>query len=93
MVKGVKRNIIEIKNTGSDCFERIVFYISPDFPLAGKNAADLAAVELKRIVNGSSGYKNTLRYRVRAKRRRRFILCVSGLFMVALAVVLLILKK
>ena len=85
MVKGVKRNIIEINNTGSSCFERIVFYLSPDFSLGGKNAGALAEKELKRILNGSIGNKNTLRYKVKAKKRRRIFLCslVAAVLVVA----------
>ncbi len=76
MVKGVKRDIIEVNNTGSECFERIVFYVSPDFKLSGKNVAELAAKELSEIVSGSKDYKTTLRYRVKAKRVKRMIYCV-----------------
>ena len=90
MVKGVKRNIIEVNNTGSECFERIVFYISPDFKLSGKNVAELAAKELTRIMGGSKDNKTTLRYRVKAKRKRKILYLVLGA--VAIIGLILILK-
>ena len=94
MVKGVSRNIIEVNNTGSDCFERIVFYISPDFSASGRNVADLAASELEKILNGSNDYKISLRYRIKAKKRRKIIGAVIGtVLLVAAAVVGIIIRK
>ena len=94
MVKGVSRNIIEINNTGSDCFERIVFYISPDFSASGRNVADIAANELEKILNGSRDCKISLRYRVKAKKRRRAICIIAGAVIIIFAAVIgIVLRK
>ena len=31
MVKGVNKTVIEVNNTGSKIFEKIVFYVSPQY--------------------------------------------------------------
>ena len=30
MLKGVNKHIIEISNTGNDCFERVILFVRPD---------------------------------------------------------------
>lgn len=41
MVKGVSKTIIEVKNTGSQLFEKIVFYVTPEY-------STLSAKQLKK---------------------------------------------
>lgn len=47
MIKGINRQVVEVKETGSDCFERILFFVKPEY--AGmsegkiRERADLAA--------------------------------------------------
>lgn len=31
MIKGINRQVVEVKDTGSDCFERILFFIKPEY--------------------------------------------------------------
>lgn len=33
MVRGVERKIVEIRDTGSGCFERAIFFVRADLPL------------------------------------------------------------
>ena len=37
MVKGVNRQIVEVKDTGSDYFERIIFIVNPEYSYASKS--------------------------------------------------------
>lgn len=43
MVKGVNKTVIEVNNTGSKVFERIVFYVSP-------SCGNLSAKNLNRAI-------------------------------------------
>lgn len=70
MVKGVNKTVIEVNNTGSKVFNRIVFYVSPDY-------GNLSTKQLSRAVSEftfrfdertGKGYK-TLRRRMIIKRR------------------------
>lgn len=45
MVKGVNKTVIEVNNTGSKVFDRIVFYVSP-------SCSNLSAKSLRRAVQG-----------------------------------------
>lgn len=74
MVKGVNKTVIEVNNTGSKVFDRIVFYVSP-------SCGNLNAKHLKRAMQNftfqfderaGKGYK-TLRQRMLA--RRRIFIC------------------
>ena len=31
MLKGVNKQIIEINDTGNDCFEKVLFFVKPDY--------------------------------------------------------------
>ncbi len=53
MVKGVSKTIIEVNNTGSKLFEKIVFYVTPEY-------GNLNAKQLKRAAaNFSFNYDST----------------------------------
>lgn len=47
MVKGVSKTIIEVNNTGSKIFEKVVFYVAPEF-------GNLSAKQLKRAATNFS---------------------------------------
>ena len=70
MVKGVNKTVIEVNNTGSKIFDRIVFYVNPAY-------GNLSARQLSRAVSNftfqfdsraGSGYKS-LRRKMLMKRR------------------------
>ncbi len=44
MVKGVSKTIIEVNNTGSKIFEKVVFYVAPEF-------GNLSSKQLKRAAS------------------------------------------
>lgn len=90
MVKGVSRTIIEVNNTGSKLFEKIVFYVTPEY-------GNLNAKQLKRAATefsfnyDSAVKKNSLRNRCRRKRNIRILLIsalVLTLFVTALVIIL-----
>ena len=76
MVKGVNKTIIEVNNTGSKVFDRIVFYVSPA-------CSNLSAKNLNRAVRNFTfqlderagrGYKSL---RQRHINRRRIIMAAT----------------
>lgn len=80
MVKGVNKTIIEVNNTGSKVFDRIVFYVSPA-------CSNLSTKNLNRAVKNftfqlddraGKGYCRTLRQR-HVLRRRIIIASAIGL--------------
>ncbi len=88
MVKGVNKTVIEVNNTGSKVFEKIVFYVSP-------SCGNLNPKHLKRAMQSftfqfderaGGGYK-TLRQRM-IMRRRIFIGATAGI--IAFAAVMLV---
>lgn len=82
MVKGVNKTVIEVNNTGSKVFDRIVFYVSP-------SCSNLNAKTLNRAIKNftfdfenraGNGY-TSLRKRMLRKRR----LLIFGLIAFSLA--------
>ncbi len=88
MVKGVSKTVIVVNNTGSKLFEKIVFYVTPEY-------GNLSAKQLKKAASGFSfnydetARRQSLRSRIRRKRLIRNLI-VAGLGL-AVAAVLLIL--
>ncbi|MBR4116772.1 MAG: hypothetical protein IKK65_01675 [Clostridia bacterium] len=72
MVKGVNKTIIEVNNTGSRYFEKIVFYVTPQY-------GNLSAKQLKRAASTFSfNFDNSLNSKpLRKIRRNRKITTVS----------------
>ncbi len=89
MVKGVSKTIIEVNNTGSKLFEKIVFYVTPEY-------GNLSAKQLKRAASEFSFNfdintpKNSLRKRYKRKKLIR-IACFLGGAILIMAILLLIL--
>ncbi len=89
MIRGISRKIIEVNNTGSDFFERAVFYVK-----AGNEASDkhLKAEADRIICNYFEGYgtkhkKGYLRTKDEKKyKSRRLITCfvIGGLVVLSL---------
>lgn len=90
MVKGVNKTVIEVNNTGSKVFDRIVFYVNPA-------CSNLSSKNLNRAVRNftfglderaARGYKS-LRER-HVKRRRIRLLIGLGVIITTVGVVLAI---
>lgn len=87
MVKGVNKTVIEVNNTGSRLFEKIVFYVTPEY-------GNLSAKQLRKAAsafsfNYSSPPKTSLRKRYRLRKKR--ILLILGVLVAAAAALILIL--
>lgn len=88
MVKGVSKTVIEVNQTGSKLFEKIVFYVTPEY-------GNLSAKQLKRAAsNFCFNFDNTVKntsLRKYYKRRRNFcLICLGAALSTVLGVVLLI---
>ena len=86
MVKGVNKTIIEVNNTGSKMFEKIVFYVSPQYGNADIARLQRAAGEFSLRFDESESYAPLRRKHIK-KRKKRLIIALSSAF-VALAVVI-----
>lgn len=84
MVKGVNKTVIEVNNTGSKFFEKIVFYVTPQY-------GNLSTKQLLRETDNFTfnfaeradrGYK-TLRRRMK---RKRMLYLAGALVLAAVAV-------
>lgn len=86
MVKGVNKTVIEVNNTGSRLFEKIVFYVTPEY-------GNLSAQQLKRAAaNFTFNFDEKkpakhLRKRIKHK-RLGFLLCLASAFVVVISIVL-----
>ncbi len=92
MVKGVNKTVIEVNNTGSKVFDKIVFYVSPAY-------SNLTAKRLSKAIEGFTfqlderagrGY-TSLRKRRHNRKRIIFAAVSAGALAVATAITLLIL--
>ena len=87
MVKGVSKTVIVVNDTGSKFFEKIVFYVTPEY-------GTLSAKQLKKAASDFSfRYQEqprarSLRTRVRRKRLRRLIIAGAVVLAVLTAVLI-----
>lgn len=79
MVKGVSKTIIEVNNTGSRLFEKIVFYVTPEY-------TNLSAKQLKKAANSFTFNYNLKQkkptLRKRYKKKLIIKLCVVSVTLV-----------
>jgi len=87
MVKGVNKNIIEVNNTGSDIFEKIVFYVTPEYGTLGAKALNEASMELEKIFSPDSQDNFSLRKIVKNKARRKKLVIFSVAFVVFISII------
>lgn len=92
MVKGVNKTVIEVNDTGSKMFEKIVFYVSPAYGRLNSKQLRRAVDDFSfKMGNKSLSTKNSLRRKM-IKRRRVFLAAVfSGSILILGSVLLLIL--
>ena len=87
MVKGVSKTVIVVNNTGSKLFEKIVFYVTPEY-------GNLNAKQLKKAASEFSfnyEYSPAKNLRTRYKRRLNVkLLCILGVGLVLLTVGLIL---
>ena len=89
MVKGVSKTVIVVNNTGSKLFEKIVFYVTPEY-------GTLSAKQLKKAASSfsfnfdESASKSALRRRVRRKKQIRALVLASAALLALVTVALII---
>ena len=86
MVKGVNKNVIEVNNTGSEMFEKIVFYVSPKFSCLGAKSLERATDEIEKTLIMTADGGNSLRLRVKNRQRRKKIIMICGLSLALISV-------
>ncbi len=86
LVKGVNKTVIEVNNTGSKMFEKIVFYVSPQYGDCDLKRLQKEAGEFSFHFSETGTYRKPLRQSRRARLRRRLIL--GGALVVLAAVIL-----
>ncbi len=88
MVKGVNKRVIEVNNTGNKFFEKIVFYVTPQY-------GDLTSVQLKQATEFLSlGFEEKLPLKTPTlRKRRRFrkirVICAATLLSLGVMAVVL----
>ena len=93
MVKGVNKTIIEVNNTGNKFFEKIVFYVTPEYGNSSPKQLRRAAEGF--ICNYAEDFKplndNSFRRRYKIKRRRRILATVfCGLAVVCVGLIIIL---
>ncbi len=89
MVKGVSKTVIVVNNTGSKLFEKIVFYVTPEY-------GTLSAKQLKKAASSfsfnydDSAPKAALRRRIKRKRQIRALVLASAVLLALITVALII---
>lgn len=87
MVKGVNKTVIEVNNTGSKMFEKIVLYVTPEY-------GNLSAKQLRRaasnLVLSFDEVKNYRSLRNRLKLKKAVTFSIAGLVCITALVLLLI---
>jgi hypothetical protein len=88
MVKGVSKTIIEVNNTGSKFFEKIVFYVTPEYGTLNAKHLKKAAAEFAYCYNSSANKKPLRKY----YKRKKIItyLCIGVAFLGVVAASLII---
>ena len=91
MVKGVNKTVIEVNNTGSRLFEKIVFYVTPEY-------GNLNAKQLKRAASAftfqfeeAQPIRKSLRGRHAKRQKKQLLLFVgAGLLLVGAAAAMIL---
>lgn len=89
MVKGVSKTVIVVNNTGSKLFEKIVFYVTPEY-------GTLSAKQLKKAAGSfsfnydDSAPKAALRRRIKRKKQVRALILASAALLALITVALII---
>lgn len=91
MVKGVNKTVIEVNDTGSKMFEKVVFFVSPKYGNLKAASLNKAVREFSFNIENKNSPKRSLRKRVRLKRGAKIFLLLSGICLAAAVTLLIIL--
>lgn len=89
MVKGVNKTIIEVNNTGSRYFEKIVFYVTPQYGKLSAKQLRKAASTFSFNFDGSVDRKPLRKVKLRKKFIRISLMVFSGLAAIITAAILI----
>ncbi len=89
MVKGVNKTVIEINDTGSPFFEKVVFYVSSQFGNMSAKQLENAATAFAQGLSDKDSKRRSLRKRVRLKKWVKVSLFVMGGIIVSAAAALI----
>ena len=79
MVKGVSKTVVVVNNTGNKYFEKIVFYVSPEYGNLSAGHLNSAAAKFIGTLDINPINKNSLRKRYRRRRLIRFLCIAAGI--------------
>jgi len=91
MVKGVSKTIIEVNNTGSKLFEKIVFYVTPEYGNLNAKQLKKAASSFSFNYEGMGASRGALRKRYKRKKLIRGLCIAAAILISALCGLILIL--
>ncbi len=85
MVKGVNKTIIEVNQTGSRYFERVLLFVSPAYGQADSGRLAAEADRLLRQLDRTHLRRPPLRLLAARRRKRRRLLLLGGALLLAVA--------
>ncbi len=91
MVKGVNKTVIEVNDTGSKMFEKVVFFVSPRYSTLKAAALNKAVREFSFNIENQNSPKRSLRKRVRLKKGAKIFLFSAGAVVLTAVVLLIVL--
>ncbi len=83
MVKGVSKTIIEVNNTGSKFFEKVVFYVTPEYSNSNRGQLNQAAAKFISTYDLCKSPEMSLRQRHKRRRIRKSVWFGMGLLALA----------
>ncbi len=87
MVKGVNKTIIEVNQTGSRYFEKILLFVSPEYGDTEAQKLASEADQILRQLDRSHFRRPSLRVMVARRRRYRNLILYGALFAASLALI------
>ncbi len=84
MVKGVNKTVIVVNDTGSEMFEKIVFYVTPKYAKTSIKELNKAAGELSLSFGNVNKYKSKITLRKRRLRRKILLITTVSILSIAL---------
>ena len=87
MVKGVSKTIIEVNNTGSKYFEKIVFYVTPEYGTLNAKHLKRAASEFAFNYNNIKDTKPIRKIHKRKKIIKTVLISALVLAIVAIIII------
>lgn len=78
MVKGVNKTVIEVNDTGSKLFEKIVFYVTPQYGTLSAKQLQRAAREFSFSFSEATVSKKSVRQVCARKKKIRLSLIIGG---------------